>query len=186
MRSEDETETTYKPSMELLTEPGVVPETLHEDIDFVAEEIDEDDSSSDHKDIREGNRKKKPRKKQKLGNDNNTKQNAAPKFDRVSRHKKLVSPVKSRKNANIQILELPDKFEEGDDKYDKMIELSSNMESYFPSVEPRSASWNNVKALICHATHAYSSLKYNSNQLTSADIKIIVLEKKMNNWRMIL
>ena len=59
MSSEDETEATYKPSMELLTEPGVVPETLNENFDLVVEESNEDYSSSEDKDVWEGNRRKK-------------------------------------------------------------------------------------------------------------------------------
>ena len=53
------------------------------------------------------------------------------------------------------------------------------MEYYFPCVQTNTDSWNNIHAILCHATHAYSTLKKESEQLKISDIKILVLEEQV-------
>ena len=60
-----------------------------------------------------------------------------------------------------------------------MIEVTSKMEFYFPDVQSNTDSWNNIHAILCHATHAYTSLKKESEQLKIADLKISVLEEQI-------
>ena len=51
----------------------------------------------------------------------------------------------------------------------------------FVNIDERFADiWNNIHAILCHATHAYTSLKKESEQLKIADLKISVLEEQMN------
>ena len=60
-----------------------------------------------------------------------------------------------------------------------MIHVSSNMESFFLSVESNTDSWDNIDAVICHATHVYSRLNEEAKQLQSADSKIFTLEEQI-------
>ena len=98
----------------------------------------------------------------------------------MSRHKQIVSPAREKTKRTVLAIELPDRFKRGDDKCDKKIEVTSKMEFYFPDVQSNTDSWNNIHAILCHATHAYTSLKKESEQLKIADLKISVLEEQMN------
>ena len=60
-----------------------------------------------------------------------------------------------------------------------MINVSSNMESFFPCVELNTDSWGNIHAVICHATHAYTRINEEKKQLQSADSKISALEEQI-------
>ena len=53
------------------------------------------------------------------------------------------------------------------------------MEYYFPFVQSNTDSWNNIHAILCHATHAYTTLKDESEQLKFADLKISALEEQI-------
>ena len=53
------------------------------------------------------------------------------------------------------------------------------MESFFPCVDSNTDCWDNIHAVICHATHAYSRINEEAKQLQSADSKILALEKQI-------
>ena len=51
------------------------------------------------------------------------------------------------------------------------------MESYFPTVEVNTPVWNNIEALMQHTTHAYSSIKFEKEQVHAGDSKIKLLQE---------
>ena len=53
------------------------------------------------------------------------------------------------------------------------------MESFFPCVDSNTDCWDNIHAVICHATHAYSRINEEAKQLQSADSKISALEEQI-------
>ena len=100
-------------------------------------------------------------------------------FNHKSRHKQIVSPVRGKKNRAVLAIDLPDKFKGCDERCNKMIEVLSKMEYYFPFVQSNTDSWNNIHVILCHATHAYTTLKDESEQLKFADLKISALEEQI-------
>ena len=72
---------------------------------------------------------------------------------------------------------MPNKWDKDNEKYHAIINVSSNMESFFPCVDSNTDCWDNIHAVICHATHAYSGINEEAKQLQSADSKISVLEE---------
>ena len=95
----------------------------------------------------------------------------------MSRHRQIVSLAREKTKRAVLAIELPDRFKGCDDRCDKMIEVTSKMEFYFPCVQSNTDSWNNIHAILCHATHAYTTLKKESEELKIADLKISVLEE---------
>ena len=87
--------------------------------------------------------------------------------------------LQEKNKRTVLAIELPDRFKGCDDKCDKMIEVTSKTEFYFPDVQSNTDSWNNIHAILCHATHAYTSLKKESEQLKISDLKIYVLEEQI-------
>ena len=53
------------------------------------------------------------------------------------------------------------------------------MESYFPDIELNTETWNNIHSLICHATHAYSNIKYKCEELENSDKKTKFMEEQI-------
>ena len=172
--SSDEESDTVEASISLLTEQVYVPETQHNEFQFVAEddETSHDERQSPRKSKR-GSQTKKRKYSQNIYEKNDT-----PTFDRQSRHKK-VSPTKGINKRTVQKLGLPNKWDDDNDKYHAMINVSSNMESFFPCVELNTDSWGNIHAVICHATHAYTRINEEKKQLQSADSKISALEEQI-------
>ena len=66
--------------------------------------------------------------------------------------------TKGINKITVQKLGLPNKWDDDNDKYHAMINVLSNMESFFPCVELNTDSWDNIHAVICHATHAYTRI----------------------------
>ena len=81
-------------------------------------------------------------------------------FDRQSRHNnRLVSPhKKQRKDISFLTVDLADKYGIIEEKYNAIIQISANIDSYFPINEINSQAQNNIRAIISHATHAYAML----------------------------
>ena len=100
-------------------------------------------------------------------------------FNLTSHHKQVVSPASEKTKRCVIPIKLPNRFKGIDDKCDKMIEVTSRMEFYFPDVQSNTDSWTNLHAVLCHATHAYTFLRNESEQLKGADLKISVLEEQI-------
>ena len=166
MSSEEESDT-VEASVPLLTEQGCVPETQDNEFQFVVEENNNHETSHDERQINRKNKRGSQPQKRKYSQNINEIHNT-PKFDRRSRHKK-VSPTKGANTRTVPKIELPNKWDKDNEKYHAIINVSSNMESFFPCVDSNTDCWDNIHAVIYHATHAYSRINEEAKQLQSAD-----------------
>ena len=165
-------------SMELLpgTNNEMVPGTEPEST-FVFSGNDNDDDSS----LSERSARRMQKNKQQVSEGGNNKKKIRS-FNHESRHKKknkVVSPDRKGNKASTLNIKLPDEYKDDGEKYEKMIAVSSNMDSYFCSLKPDTDTWENVRSVVCHATSAYSNLEYTKKQLDMADSKISALEKQI-------
>ena len=126
----DEESDMVEASVSLLTEPVYVPETQHNEFQFVAEENNDDKTSHDERQSPRKSKRGSQAKKIKYSQ-NFYEKIDTPKFDRQSCHKK-VSLTKGINKRTVQKLGLPDKWDDDNNKYHAMINVSSNMESFFP------------------------------------------------------
>ena len=77
-------------------------------------------------------------------------------------------------------VDLADKYGTFEDKYDAIIQISANIDSYFPINEINSqAQNNNIQAIISHATHAYGMLKKENNNREETETKLRQLQEKV-------
>lgn len=112
--SSDEESDTVEASISLLTEPVYVPETQHNEFQFVAEENNDDETSHDERQSPRKSKRGSQAKKRKYSQ-NVYEKNDTPKFDHQSRHKK-VSPTKGiNKRTGVQKLGLPNKWDDDND-----------------------------------------------------------------------
>ena len=50
----------------------------------------------------------------------------------------------------------PNKYTTTEEKYQKIVDVSSNIELYYPSVESESKSYRNIKNILAHAKNSYT------------------------------
>ena len=141
---------------------------------------DKDDNNEDSSVSSNLVTKKKHKKKKKVASERNDHM-VFEGFNRLSRHNnRLVSPnKKQRKDITFLTVDLADKYETFEDKYDAIIQISANIDSYFPINEINSQAQNNIQAIISHATHAYGILKKENNNREETETKMRKLQDKV-------
>ena len=141
---------------------------------------DKDDNNEDSSISSNRVKKKKHKKKKKVGSERNEHM-VFEGFNPLSRHNnRLVSPnKKQRKDITFLTVDLADKYGTFEDKYDAIIQISANIDSYFPINEINSQAQNNIQAIISHATHAYGMLKKENNNREDSETKLRQLQDKV-------
>ena len=104
-------------------------------------------------------------------------------FNAQSRHSnRLVSPNKKQRNDfNFLTVELPDKYTTIEEKYNAIIFISANIDSYFPINEINSQAQNNIWTIISHATHAYGMLNKEYKNREGSETKLQKLQEKIDH-----
>ena len=166
-------------SIELLEDSSYafVPETEPENTynDDILTNIDD---FSDEDEIEQNHPVKYKKKKRKKVSTSKKVNSLILPFNHNTRHKSKSSAQLRTKDNQTLIIESPDNFNTFDEIRDKMDSITSNMDSYFPSIDKKSRTWNNINAIMNHAKHAYGNHNKEHEQLKEADYKISELEKK--------
>ena len=104
-------------------------------------------------------------------------------FNAQSRHKnRLVSPNKKQRNdINFLTVELPDKYRTIEEKHNAIIQISANIDSYFPIHEINSQVQSNIRTIISHATHAYGVLNKEYKNREGSETKLQKLQEKIDH-----
>ena len=139
-------------------------------------DYDKDDNNEERSVCSNRITKKKHNRRKKVGSEQNYHLN------RQSRHNnRLVSPNKKQRNdINFLTVELADKYGTIEEKYSAIIQISANIDSYFPINEINSQAQNNIRAIISHATHAYEVSKKEHNNREDSETKLRQLQEKID------
>ena len=87
----------------------------------------------------------------------------------------------NHKENTVLSIKGPDKYATIDEKYDKIVKMSTNIELYCPEIDSNLKRYRNIKNILAHATNAYMTNKDLCQEIEYSENEISCLEEKLKH-----